>query len=217
MPSQLKCRYYFWYFIGICEYFWLIFLGSASTLASYSAARTGGNKIDVRRHSLQRKPSNHRKSLVMKNLFRAFVKSSRSTNGRAQEKKWWLDSRFKFLLTPLNKVCEADKGFYSSFLGYLETLKSGGKAHLILFIVGKIWFIFVLGYVDQTETVAEITLHKWFREEFPDTGICPHKTDYCQTCFEYGQHTTSYKQQLNMLKVYKIKKLIYLKVFNNFY
>ncbi len=160
MPSQLKCRYYFWYFIGICQYFWLIFLGSASTLASYSAAYTGSNKIDLRRHNLQRKLSNHWKSLMMKNLFWAFVKSSRSTNGRVQGKKWWLDSKFKFLLTLPNKVCEADKEFYSSFLGYLETLKSESRTHLILFLIGKIWFIFTLRYVNQTETVAEVTLHK---------------------------------------------------------
>ena len=44
------------------------------------------------------------------------------------------------------------------------------------------------------ETVAESTIYKWFKENFPDTAISPHPTDYCAECASLQKK----KQQLNV-------------------
>jgi len=51
------------------------------------------------------------------------------------------------------------------------------------------------------EKVSARTLGNWFNDIFPDTAICPHKTDYCGECFEYKTSMKSLQQKINLHKV----------------
>lgn len=45
------------------------------------------------------------------------------------------------------------------------------------------------------------TLESWFAEDFPDTSICPHKSDYCSICFSINQSLVSVQQKILLNKV----------------
>lgn len=48
------------------------------------------------------------------------------------------------------------------------------------------------------DSCSHRTFHRWFNEEFQDTKLSPHVSDYCSTC-------TSYKTELNSLEESKSK------------
>ena len=50
-------------------------------------------------------------------------------------------------------------------------------------------------------SVSARALGNWFKEDFPDTAVCPHKTDYCGECFEYKTSIKSIHQKINLHKV----------------
>lgn len=55
---------------------------------------------------------------------------------------------------------------------------------------------------EHEKYLAESTLSSWFRTDFPDTAICPHKSDYCEECYLYHQFANF--QATNFLKLLQV-------------
>ena len=58
-----------------------------------------------------------------------------------------------------------------------------------------------LELLDAELSVSQSTLETWMQEDFSDTAICPHLSDYCDTCFSYQISLNSLSQQIIMHKV----------------
>lgn len=50
--------------------------------------------------------------------------------------------------------------------------------------------------------ISASTLANWMQEDFPDTSVCPHKSDYCSSCFEFNASLESLQTQMNLHKVF---------------
>ncbi len=53
----------------------------------------------------------------------------------------------------------------------------------------------------SSQEVSSRTLGYWFAQDFKDTAVCPHKTDYCGECFEYKTSMKALQQKINLFKV----------------
>ncbi len=54
----------------------------------------------------------------------------------------------------------------------------------------------------KNQSVSAKTLSNWFNEDFPNTAVCPHMTNYCGECFEYKTSIKSLQQKINLHKVH---------------
>ena len=55
--------------------------------------------------------------------------------------------------------------------------------------------------LDTNLKVSTSTIENWLKQDFPDTAVSPHLSDYCPTCFEFKMSLNSLKIQINMHKV----------------
>jgi hypothetical protein len=62
------------------------------------------------------------------------------------------------------------------------------------------------GLLDPGLTVSASTLGNWMTAHFGDTAVCPHKSDYCPSCFEFTTSLESLQVTMNLNKVKCLKK-----------
>jgi hypothetical protein len=88
-----------------------------------------------------------------------------------------------------------DECLFELFQNCLKQQINNGKQHTC-----KIDLTIIIGLIPNT-TVGDRTLGSWFNQDFPDTAVCPHKTDYCPECFEYKTSIKSLQQKIDLHKV----------------
>lgn len=127
----------------------------------------------------------------------------RTTNGRTSGKvRFWLESYIK-RLNHKTKYPESAKqeSLFELFQGCLQQQITNGMDYNYC-LSG----IILLGLI-PTCTVSARTLGNWFLEDFKDTAVCPHKTDYCPECFEYRTSMKSLKQKIDLFRVCHINNI----------
>ena len=65
-----------------------------------------------------------------------------------------------------------------------------------------------IGFIEGSKTVGMTILSEWMKQEFPDTDVCPHKSDYCSSCFAFKISLSSIKQKISLYQVYNRKQYI---------
>ena len=60
------------------------------------------------------------------------------------------------------------------------------------------------GFIDMDHEVHDFTLLRWFNEDFPDTDVCPHKSDYCPECYRLTSAIESITIKQTQFKVLPI-------------
>ena len=73
---------------------------------------------------------------------------------------------------------------------------------MLLFLNGIFNGVVITEMIDASLKVCSRTLTNWFGEDFPNTAICPHKSDYCPYCFDFHTSLNSLKQQIALLEVF---------------
>jgi hypothetical protein len=115
-------------------------------------------------------------------LFNQFIKRNRTPTGR-------LTSKIKYIMDPVftriknNKKRTAEdptKSVETHFNAILAQAHAKGKSH-----VGRI---------------GGSTLQNWFKEDFPDTDIGPHRTDTCDECRRSEVAAQAIKTQISLEK-----------------
>ena len=139
---------------------------------------------------------NAKKPLILTILFRAFVKSNRATNGRQHGKlRFWLYSH----ILRLYSVDEQDKdSLFGQFSRVLQSLQQKSMCYIDVL---EIQITVMLDLIDISLSVAKRTLGNWYTKDFDNTGVCPHKTDYCPLCFELKTSLKSIAQKIQLLQV----------------
>ena len=74
-----------------------------------------------------------------------------------------------------------------------------------------------IGFIEGSKTVGMTTLGEWMKQEFPDTEVCPHKSDYCPSCFAFKISLSSIKQKISLHQVYNRKQYIVRKLVSGSY
>ena len=62
------------------------------------------------------------------------------------------------------------------------------------------------GILNPSWSVGVSTLEKWLVEDFPDTAIYAHKSDYCPECFEFETLLASLAIKMKLHKVHILYK-----------
>jgi hypothetical protein len=136
--------------------------------------------------------------ISLSNILQLFVKNYRNTNGRTSGRiRFWLESHIKRLYFKKEKYPESlrDKCLFELFQNCLTQQINNGKQHTCKFNLA-----IIIGLIPKT-TVGDRTLRSWFNQDFPDTDVCPHKTDYCPDCFEYKSSIKSLQIKIDLNKV----------------
>ena len=125
------------------------------------------------------------KSVKLVQLFKTFVESHRTLNGRTlAKKKYYLFPDIKKTQNHNTREKESkENALETPFEDFLNTLTSLKKIKDIVVVSGR-------------------TLHRWMKEFFPDTSISPHKEDYCNDCDEMQRKIESLKVKKQLHQVF---------------
>lgn len=117
-------------------------------------------------------------------------------------------SKIKRLRYHLDRGENEDESLYSVFHKCVEQYKEQGNQKLYLLpplslLLKRIYLNlkYFIGLLEDSQTVSQSTLDNWMKEDFSDTGVCPHKSDYCAECYEFENSLDSIKTQISLHKV----------------
>jgi hypothetical protein len=144
-------------------------------------------------HGLSNKQSNHAKQYTnTRTIFQDFIKQNSIPTGRSTGIKYRLDSRFKRLQYNITRAKEKpEQSVHGAFNMYAECLQQKG-IHTNNNVISS-------GL--PCKKISGMTAHRWFKEDFENTVLCPNPTDYCGTCYSFKEQLKSLASKLTLAKV----------------
>lgn len=139
--------------------------------------------------------------------FCQFIESTRTPTGRAASIKFYLQPSIRTLVPTRQTSRQLSKGYtnlHASFIDWLKVSKNIDKGNLKKPSSIKHQFnaIYDFNYIDScAENTPKVsTVYNWFVKLYADdTAVHPHKSAYCNTCYDLHQLLTSAQQKKSLL------------------